>query len=89
MIIEGEANHPVGSIDLTITYSALANQRSEWQLVWRFFTPQQILLSAGLEGGFETEEQAFREAENIFLMQVAKSEALKDFRKREGWKSLH
>ena len=89
IIIEGEAIHTLGSIDITATLFNFPEGKPEWQLVWRFFTPQQTLLSTGFSGGLTTQKEAFAAAEAIFLGEIAKSEALKNIRESQGWKSLH
>ena len=89
IVIEGEASHPLGNMDVTITLFNLPNEKPEWQVVWRFFTPQQMLLSTGFQGAIKTQREALEDAENIFLMEIQKSEALKNFRERQGWKLLH
>ena len=89
LILEGEASERAGSLDITATFFNFSDAKPEWQLTWRFFTPQQMLLSSGFEGGFETREQALEAAEEVFLVEIAKSKLLHEFRKNQGWKCLH
>ena len=89
IVIEGEGNHLLGSIDVTATFFALEGTKPEWQVVWKFFAPCQLLLSSGFQGGIETHEEAIAAAEDIFAREIAKSNTIKQIREIHGWQSLH
>lgn len=89
IVIEGEARGQSGTLDITATFFRPQGYKPEWQLIWRFFSPQQLLLSSGFVGGFENREQALAAAEEVFLVESAKSAMLHEFRKSQGWKCLH
>ena len=89
IVIEGEGIHLMGTMDITATLFDLNGEKPEWQLVWRFFTSQQLLLSSGFEGGMESQKQVVAEAERIFAREIAKSETIKQIRESHGWRSLH
>ena len=89
VVVRGEANHQLGIMQVTVTCFCVEEKRFELRLAWEFFTPQRILLKAGLVTGLRTRAEAFEKAEAIYLKQLGKSRDLKVWREMEGWESLH